>query len=168
MRTLGQLYKFPTEDIIQAQPPGDLLSDIQTVSASSIDVDFLKNENIGIRIPQEIYDRSELQATIDVPIDYPYGTARPGQPLARRKVLGNDLVGWHDSNDSWDQVWKNTLLGKAQIQRIIDFGPGQSLCACIADVHSLVCKFLHSDIEEVIEAARSDELVQFEEKSVLD
>jgi hypothetical protein len=89
--TLRQLHKLTAEDIIQAQLSGDLLRDVQTVSSPSIDVDFLKNENIRIRIAQEIYDRPKLQATVNVPIHHSYGTARPGEPLARREILGNDL-----------------------------------------------------------------------------
>lgn len=45
---------------------------------SLVDVHFLKNENICIHVSQEIYDRSELRATINVPIDHAYGTDRPG------------------------------------------------------------------------------------------
>jgi hypothetical protein len=89
--TLRQFHKLPTEDIIQAQLSGDLLSNVQTVSSSSIDVDFLKNENIRIRIAQEIYDRPKLQATVNIPIHHSYRAARPGEPLARREILGNDL-----------------------------------------------------------------------------
>ena len=68
--TLRQLHKLTTEDIIQAQLSGDLLSDVEAVSSSSIDVDFLKNENIRIRSAQEIYDRPKLQAAVNVPIDH--------------------------------------------------------------------------------------------------
>ena len=65
--------------------------DVHTVSSSSIDVYFLKNENIRIRIAQEIYDRPKLQATVNIPIHHSYRAARPGEPLARREILGNDL-----------------------------------------------------------------------------
>ena len=91
--TWRQLDKLTAEDIVQAQLSCNLLGDVQTVSSSSIDVDFLKNEDIRIRITQEIYDRPKLQATINVPIHYSYGTARPGEPLARREIFGDDLVG---------------------------------------------------------------------------
>lgn len=93
IRTLRQFDKLTTEDIVQAQLPGDLLSDVHSLSSSSIDVDFLKNEDIRIRITQEIYDRPKLQAAINVPIHYSYGTAWPGEPLARREILGDELVG---------------------------------------------------------------------------
>jgi hypothetical protein len=43
----------------------------------SIDVDLLKNENIGIRIRQEIYDRRQLQTTINIPIHNSQGTVWP-------------------------------------------------------------------------------------------
>ena len=52
--TLCQLHELTTEDIVQAQLSGNLLRDVQTVSSSSIDVDLLKNEDIGIRIAQKI------------------------------------------------------------------------------------------------------------------
>ena len=54
LRTLRQLDKLTAEDIVQAQLSRNLLSDVQTVSSSSIDVDLLKNEDIGIRIDQKI------------------------------------------------------------------------------------------------------------------
>ena len=65
------------------------------------------------------------------------------------------------------KLWKYALLCKRQIQRIVDLRPGGSICACVADVNSLVCKFLHSDIEEFIHAARRDEIVHLPNKSVL-
>jgi hypothetical protein len=43
----------------------------------SIDVDFLKEENIGIGIRQEIDDRRQLQTTINIPIHNSQGTAWP-------------------------------------------------------------------------------------------
>lgn len=89
VRTLRQLHKLAPKDVVQAQLSGDFLRDVQTVSSSSIDIDFLKNENIGIRIPQEIYDRPELQATVNVPIDHSYRAARPGEPLNRPEILGD-------------------------------------------------------------------------------
>jgi hypothetical protein len=54
--TLRQLKKFAPEDIIQAQVSGDLLCDIQAAGSSSIDIDFLKDENVSIRISEEIND----------------------------------------------------------------------------------------------------------------
>src|SRR5215469_13191387 len=48
VRTLRQLDKLTTEDIVQSQLSGDLLSDVQTLSSSGIDVDFLKKENIRV------------------------------------------------------------------------------------------------------------------------
>ena len=43
----------------------------------SIDVDFLKNENIGVGIRQEIYNRGQLQTTINIPIYNPQEAAWP-------------------------------------------------------------------------------------------
>src|SRR6266436_5069797 len=93
--TLGQLHKFASENIIQTQLSGKLLGNIQMMSPPSIDVDFLKNTNIRILIAQKIYDRPKLQASVNVPIHNSNGTTRPGEPLSRREVLGNDFTRWH-------------------------------------------------------------------------
>jgi hypothetical protein len=89
--SLRQFHTLPPEDVIQAQLSGDLLRNVQTMSSSSIDIDFLKNDNVRIRIAQEFYDGAKLEPPVNIPIDYSYGTSRPGQPLAWRKILGKDL-----------------------------------------------------------------------------
>jgi hypothetical protein len=59
-RALRQFHKLAPEDVIQLQFSGDLPRNVQPMGPMSIDVDFLKNENIGIRIRQELYDRRQL------------------------------------------------------------------------------------------------------------
>jgi hypothetical protein len=53
-RNLASVPQTPGRRHIQAQLSGDLLSNDQTVSLPSIDVDFLKNENIRIRIAEAL------------------------------------------------------------------------------------------------------------------
>src|SRR5580658_1603092 len=76
-RALRQLHKLAPEDVIQPQFSGDFPRDVQPMCPMSIDVDFLKNENIGIRMRQEIYDCRQLQTTINIPIHNSQGTAWP-------------------------------------------------------------------------------------------
>src|ERR1700751_4336380 len=92
---LGQLHKFASENIIETQLSGNLLGNIQMMSPPSMYVHFLKNKNVRIRIAQKLYDRPKLQAPVDVPIHNSNGTARPGEPLSRREVLGNDFACRH-------------------------------------------------------------------------
>ncbi len=54
--TLGQFHKFASENIIETQRSGNLLGNIQMMSPPSIDVHFLKNKNVRIRIAQKIYE----------------------------------------------------------------------------------------------------------------
>ena len=65
------------EDVIQPQFSGDFPRNVQPMCPMSIDVDFLKEENIGIGIRQEIDDRRQLQTTINIPIHNSQGTAWP-------------------------------------------------------------------------------------------
>src|ERR1700751_1710622 len=92
---LGQLHKFASENIIETQLSSNRLGNIQMMSSPSIDVHFLKNNNVRVRIAQKLYDRPKLQAPVDVPIHNSNGTAWPGQPLSRREVLGNDFTRRH-------------------------------------------------------------------------
>src|ERR1700746_4143008 len=85
---LGQLHKVLSEKIIETQISGNLLGNIQMMSPPSIDVHFLKNKNVRVRIAQKLYDRPKLQAPVDVPIYNSNGTAWPGEQLRRREVLG--------------------------------------------------------------------------------
>src|SRR5215469_5676025 len=72
------------------------------------------------------------------------------------------------SKGPWCKLGKYALLGKTQVQWIINFGPGQSVCAGIAYVNSFVCQFLHRDIEELIQLAAGDEIVHSGKKCFLD
>src|SRR5580658_5985804 len=92
---LGQLHKFASENIIETQLSGNLLGNIQMMSPPGIDVHFLKNTNVRIRIAQKIHDRPKLQAPVDVPIHNSNGTARPGEPLSRCEILGDDFTRRH-------------------------------------------------------------------------
>src|ERR1700756_5638028 len=60
-----------------------------------IDVDLLKKEDIGLGVAQEIYDLRQLESAVDVPIHNSNRTARPGEPLIGRKILGDDFVRRH-------------------------------------------------------------------------
>src|ERR1700756_4388804 len=105
---LGQLDKFASENIIETQLSGNLLGNIQMMSPPSIDVHFLKNKNVRIRIAQKLYDRPQLQAAVDVPIHNSNGTTRPGEPLSRREVLGKDFACRHVHTTAVAS-WGNTL-----------------------------------------------------------
>src|SRR5215510_2252814 len=95
LRSLGQFHELTSEDVVQAQLLRDLTRDIKTVRAPGIDVDLLKKQNIRVQISQEIHDHGQLQTPVDVPIQDANGTARPGKPPERRKILGNDFIFCH-------------------------------------------------------------------------
>ena len=59
------------------------------------------------------------------------------------------------------------MLGKHQVDWVIDFSPGQSISARIADRNSFVCEFLYGNIEELVHAAGRDHIFHFPKKSVL-
>jgi hypothetical protein len=59
------------------------------------------------------------------------------------------------------------VLGERQIDWIIDFGPGQSISARIADRHSFVREFLYRDIEEFVDPTGRDGIFHLSEKSGL-
>ena len=58
--TLGQLHKFAAEDIVQPQLSGDFLGNIQMMGPPRLNVVFLKNKNIRVRIAKKIDDCPEL------------------------------------------------------------------------------------------------------------
>src|SRR5215471_20916886 len=71
------------------------------------------------------------------------------------------------SKGPWCKLGKYALLGKTQVQWIINFGPGQSVCAGIAYVNSFVCQFLHRDIEEFIDPSARNKALHPGKKSFL-
>lgn len=48
------------------------------------------------------------------------------------------------------QLWEYILLGKPEVQEIVDFSPSQTLGAGIADPNSFVRKFLYRDVEKLV------------------
>src|SRR5215469_3714506 len=97
LRSLSQFHELTSKDIVQAQLLRDLTRDIKTMRAARIDVDLLKKQNIRIQISQEIQDRGQLQAPVDVPIHDANGTARPGKPPEGGEILGNEFIFCHKS-----------------------------------------------------------------------
>src|SRR5258707_12674634 len=95
LRSLSQLHYLAAEDVVQAQLLRDLTGDVKAMGAARIDVNFLKEQDVSIHLRQELYNGGQFQATINVPVDNSNGTARPGKPLVRREILGNDLLRRH-------------------------------------------------------------------------
>ena len=59
-RTLREFNKLPSENVIEAQFASDFLGDVEALRPIGIEVNLLKEENIGVRIAQEIYDFWQL------------------------------------------------------------------------------------------------------------
>src|SRR5882757_5408001 len=114
LRTLSQFHKLARENIVQTQLSRDFLSDIQPFGAPGIDVDLLKNHNISVRFAKKIDDRGQLEAAVDVPIYNSNGTARKGNPLAGRVVLGDDFVRCHNQPNAIASCGNTFLCAKVR------------------------------------------------------
>src|SRR5215471_21380583 len=123
LRSLSQFHELTSKDIVQAQLLRDLTRDIKTMRAARIDVDLLEKQNIRVQISQEIHNRGQLQASVDVPIQDAKGAARPGKPPEGGEILGNDFIFWHKSKCPSSKLGKYALLGETQVQWIINFSP---------------------------------------------
>src|ERR1700756_679125 len=56
LRSLRQFHKLTSENVIQAQLASDLLGNVELMRTIRIDVNFLKKEDISLRVAQEVYD----------------------------------------------------------------------------------------------------------------
>src|SRR5215813_3606305 len=150
--------------------------------AARIDVDLLKKQNIGVQISQKIHDLCQSQAPVDVPIHDANGTARPGKPPERGEILGNEFIFCHKiklrvsfiqnaplckSKRPCSKLGKHAVPGETQIQRIINFGPRQSIRAGVAHINSFVCQFLHGNVEKNVDAAGRDEAAHLRGKVIV-
>jgi hypothetical protein len=89
--SLDKFLKLTPEHIVHLQLSRDLFGDVQAVGATRVKIRFLQNDNVCICIREESYDRIQLQAAIDVPIDDAQGTGRPRHPTERREIAHNDF-----------------------------------------------------------------------------
>ena len=68
LRSLSQFHELTPEDVVQAQLLRDLTGDVKTMGAARIDVNFLEQQNVRVRLTQELYDGGQFRSPVNVPI----------------------------------------------------------------------------------------------------
>src|ERR1700759_5627086 len=105
--------------------------------------------------------RSMFQSTIRIELR--------GQLNHRKGAKFSAMISCGDtSKHSGGKLREDALLGKSQIERIIDLGPGQPIGVREADRNTFVCEFLHSNIEEFFDPPSGNDIFHFVKKSSLD
>src|SRR5205807_9652775 len=78
------------------------------------------------------------------------------------------LVWPHSECRCHSEMRKYVLLGKCQVERIIDFRPRQTGGCGESYLHTLVGQFLYSSIEELVNTARHNQVVNLAKELLLD
>ena len=90
--SLRQLLKLLAECIIHPKPPGDFVGDIAESGSSRIEIDLLKNQNVGSLRFEELYDFLQPQPAFDVPVDHTNSVRRPEIPPWKREAARKSVV----------------------------------------------------------------------------
>src|SRR6478609_185227 len=164
IRSLGQLDEFAPKYIVHLQPSRNFTGDIQPLRAAHIDVHFLKEQDVRVRLSQELQNGRQLQTTVNIPVHNANGTARPCKPSEWREILGNDFRRWHKSKDPCGKLWENALLGETQVQGIIDLGPCQFISTAESYSNPFVREFLYGNVKKYVDLPAANEMLHLRSK----
>src|SRR5215475_1729748 len=109
---LGALHEFlklTPEDIIHLQLAGDFFGYVQTMRAPRVKINFLKNEDVGVRAREEVDHSRELLPTVDVPIHNAQRSGRPEHQPERREVASDDFPHFHFYTVAARASWGKTF-----------------------------------------------------------
>src|SRR6266567_2460124 len=92
-----------------------------------------------------------------------------GQVNQRTGAKFSAMISCDDtSKPSRGKLWEDAFLGESEVERIVNLGPEQTVCAGEPDPNSFVCEFLHSNVEKFFDPPSRNDITHFAKESFLD